>query len=610
MNEGELSGVLGLQGWPAVAEEAIIARDVLLAAPRRARGCTSATSRPRARSRSCAGPSRRAGTSPPRSPRTTCCSPTSWPAPTTRSSRSTRRCAPPTTSRRCARRSPTARSTPSPPTTPRTRSRTRTASGRRRPWGCSASRPRSRSCRRRWSRPACSTGPGSPTGCRPGRPGSGWSTTTAGRWRSGRRRTWCWSTRRRAARSTRSRWPRGRATRRTPAARCPARVVATFLRGRPTVLDGKLAVMGANAGAAGAGGRPRASAASPFGADRGDVRRGGLLHRHDRLPGDAHRPVVPPAGGRDDRAAHRQHRRQRRGPRVAPDLGGRLRRARPGPAAVDLAVPRGRSTTSSPSRAWSASAASTPARSPGTCASAARCGSASCSEDTDAASLLERVRAAPAMAGADLAGEVTTPEAVRRPGDGGAAVHGRRARPRHQGDDAACGWPSAASRCTCCRRRRPSTTCWPPARTACSSPTARATRRPPTAPVALTARLLGRRVPVFGICFGNQMLGRALGLGTYKLRYGHRGINQPVQDRRTGKVEVTAHNHGFAVDAPLDGAFDTPFGARRGQPRLPQRRRGRGAALPRRAGVLGAVPPGGRRRPARRGVPVRPVRRR
>jgi carbamoyl-phosphate synthase small subunit len=79
--------------------------------------------------------------------------------------------------------------------------------------------------------------------------------------------------------------------------------------------------------------------------------------------------------------------------------------------------------------------------------------------------------------------------------------------------------------------------------------------------VGLVRELLGRRVPVFGICFGNQVLGRALGLDTYKLRYGHRGINQPVQDRRTGRVEVTAHNHGFAVDAPADRPFDTPVGA-------------------------------------------------
>ena len=78
--------------------------------------------------------------------------------------------------------------------------------------------------------------------------------------------------------------------------------------------------------------------------------------------------------------------------------------------------------------------------------------------------------------------------------------------------------------------------------------------------VSLVREALGRGLPIFGICFGNQVLGRALGLGTYKLRYGHRGINQPVQDRRTGTVEVTAHNHGFAVDAPLDEPVDTPLG--------------------------------------------------
>ncbi|WP_277050719.1 glutamine-hydrolyzing carbamoyl-phosphate synthase small subunit [Ruania albidiflava] len=70
-------------------------------------------------------------------------------------------------------------------------------------------------------------------------------------------------------------------------------------------------------------------------------------------------------------------------------------------------------------------------------------------------------------------------------------------------------------------------------------------------PVALLRQVLEEEIPFFGICFGNQLLGRALGYGTYKLAYGHRGINQPVQDVTTGKVEVTAHNHGFAVDAPL-----------------------------------------------------------
>ncbi|MFE2107494.1 glutamine-hydrolyzing carbamoyl-phosphate synthase small subunit [Kitasatospora sp. NPDC059463] len=78
--------------------------------------------------------------------------------------------------------------------------------------------------------------------------------------------------------------------------------------------------------------------------------------------------------------------------------------------------------------------------------------------------------------------------------------------------------------------------------------------------VAVAQGVLERRTPFFGICFGNQILGRALGFGTYKLKYGHRGINQPVQDRTTGKVEVTAHNHGFAVNAPLDKVSDTPYG--------------------------------------------------
>jgi carbamoyl-phosphate synthase small subunit len=72
--------------------------------------------------------------------------------------------------------------------------------------------------------------------------------------------------------------------------------------------------------------------------------------------------------------------------------------------------------------------------------------------------------------------------------------------------------------------------------------------------VGVLREVLAARIPFFGICFGNQLLGRALGFGTYKLRYGHRGLNQPVMDRSTGKVEVTSHNHGFAVDAPLDSA--------------------------------------------------------
>jgi carbamoyl-phosphate synthase small subunit len=82
-------------------------------------------------------------------------------------------------------------------------------------------------------------------------------------------------------------------------------------------------------------------------------------------------------------------------------------------------------------------------------------------------------------------------------------------------------------------------------------------------PVQLLSEVLARRLPFFGICFGNQLLGRALGFGTFKLNYGHRGINLPVIDKLTGKVEVTAHNHGFAVEAPLEGEHPTPFGRAR-----------------------------------------------
>jgi carbamoyl-phosphate synthase small subunit len=80
--------------------------------------------------------------------------------------------------------------------------------------------------------------------------------------------------------------------------------------------------------------------------------------------------------------------------------------------------------------------------------------------------------------------------------------------------------------------------------------------------VHLLGEVLERRLPYFGICFGNQIFGRALGLGTFKLAYGHRGINQPVMDRTTGKVEVTAHNHGFAVQwpSPSHQPVATPYG--------------------------------------------------
>ncbi|MFZ2964354.1 MAG: glutamine-hydrolyzing carbamoyl-phosphate synthase small subunit [Rhodoglobus sp.] len=78
--------------------------------------------------------------------------------------------------------------------------------------------------------------------------------------------------------------------------------------------------------------------------------------------------------------------------------------------------------------------------------------------------------------------------------------------------------------------------------------------------VELLQGILRAGLPFFGICFGNQLLGRALGFGTYKLPFGHRGINQPVVDVATGRTEITSHNHGFAVDAPIGEVTESPAG--------------------------------------------------
>ena len=78
--------------------------------------------------------------------------------------------------------------------------------------------------------------------------------------------------------------------------------------------------------------------------------------------------------------------------------------------------------------------------------------------------------------------------------------------------------------------------------------------------VETVREILNAEIPIFGICFGHQILGRALGFETYKLQFGHRGINQPVIDKNTKRVEITAHNHGFALKAPTDAIFTTVYG--------------------------------------------------
>ncbi|AEK36860.1 glutamine-hydrolyzing carbamoyl-phosphate synthase small subunit [Corynebacterium variabile] len=72
--------------------------------------------------------------------------------------------------------------------------------------------------------------------------------------------------------------------------------------------------------------------------------------------------------------------------------------------------------------------------------------------------------------------------------------------------------------------------------------------------------VLEKKIPLFGICFGNQILGRALGMDTYKLKFGHRGINVPVINHLTGVIDITAQNHGFALKGRAGEPFDTPFG--------------------------------------------------
>jgi len=174
-------------------------------------------------------------------------------------------------------------------------------------------------------------------------------------------------------------------------------------------------------------------------------------------------------------------------------------------------------------------------------------------------SLLERVLSAPRMSGAALAGEVTTPQTYVVPAVGA------------KGFTVAALDLGIKARTPAHLAKRGIEVHVLPAMSTFAD--IRATGAdgvffsngpgdPATAEheVALLREVLAAGLPFFGICFGNQLLGRALGFGTYKLKYGHRGINQPVLDRRTGRVEVTAQNHGFAVDAPLEGEIETDYG--------------------------------------------------
>jgi carbamoyl-phosphate synthase small subunit len=181
------------------------------------------------------------------------------------------------------------------------------------------------------------------------------------------------------------------------------------------------------------------------------------------------------------------------------------------------------------------------------------------SVDLDPAALLERVRKSPEMLGADLSAEVSTPDKYTVSAVG-----------EHRYTVAALDLGIKRNVARRLAARGVTTHVFPASSSIeellAVGPDAvffsPGPGDPATAdgPVALAREVMRMRKPLFGICFGSQILGRALGFGTYKLGYGHRGINQPVLDKTTGKVEVTSHNHGFAVDAPLDTVLDTEFG--------------------------------------------------
>ncbi len=174
----------------------------------------------------------------------------------------------------------------------------------------------------------------------------------------------------------------------------------------------------------------------------------------------------------------------------------------------------------------------------------------------DADALVERVRAQPGMLGADLTAEVCT----REPYQVGPA------RPRFRVVAYDFGIKRSILRLLtaagCGVRVVPSTTT--AAEVLADEPDGVFLSNGPGDPAAVSAgtdavrSLLAERVPVFGICLGHQLLATAAGARTYKLPFGHHGANQPVRDIERGGVQITSHNHGFAVEAdsiPVAGPF-------------------------------------------------------
>ena len=211
--------------------------------------------------------------------------------------------------------------------------------------------------------------------------------------------------------------------------------------------------------------------------------------------------------------------------------------------------------------------------------------------ETDPDKLRERVLASPQMVGANLAGEVTTAEPYTvRPPDGvpvrftvAAVDLGIKAMT-----------PQRLAERGCEVRVLPAHTT--AEQILALNPDGVFFSNGPGDPAAADAvvetmrGILDAGTPLLGICFGNQILGRALGLETYPLPFGHRGANHPVRETRTGRVYITSQNHGFAVRAPL-GPFGHSLRPRRSELHRPQRRRGGRTAAARPPRAQHPVPP-------------------
>lgn len=180
-------------------------------------------------------------------------------------------------------------------------------------------------------------------------------------------------------------------------------------------------------------------------------------------------------------------------------------------------------------------------------------------EDLDVDSLLAKVLASPQMAGTDLVSEVTTKEAYVVPAEG-----------EKQYSVVALDLGIKSMTPNLLSSRGIEVTVVPASATfaeiAAYQPDGLFFSNGPGDPscathaIELAGEALENELPVFGICFGHQIFGQALGFKTYKLKFGHRGINQPVLDRATNRIDITSHNHGFAIDAPIDEEVETKWG--------------------------------------------------